>query len=286
MDMLRSIWNGSLRVGLLTIPVGIAAVRVDGDVGFRTLHEPCATPVNRKWWCSHHQVVVAKDELVRGFEVAPGQFVTVTDEELAALAPTASRTIEVQAFLEPDAIDVAQVETTYYLTASESPIGRRPYALLRDVLAEYRKLGLARMVFRGNEWLVAIRPHEVRPILLLQRLACRQELVVPETLERQMGDVEVTTAERDLLTELVMGMWRRRPKPELFESEHQVRIRQLVDAKLAGGTLVEPAHAEAEPPQLPTADLAETLRSSISALRKRPARNKAKPRSQARTRKG
>lgn len=276
---LKSIWKGTLRFGLVAIPVGLVPARVDLGTGFRTLHRECGTPVKRKPWCSVHERVLEPEEVVSGYEVAPGQFVPVEKAELAAIVPASSRSIEIRCLLDADRIDPAQVERTYYLSASEAPIGRRPYALLHRVLLEQGRVGIARLVYRDGEWIAAVRAHPTRGVLILQKLVAAEELVPPTAIEVDLAGVELQDRELELGRELGAKLWRTKPTAEIFKSEHQVRVRRLVEAKLAGGEIVERVEAEAEPLAPPTVDLTEQLRAS---LRRRPTGKKPKPRARAR----
>lgn len=279
---LRSIWNGTLRFGLVAIPVGLVPARTDRATGFRTLHRECGMPVNRRPWCPTHKRVVEPEELVSGYEVAKGQFVVVEESELAALVPEASRTIQIRCLLDSDRIDPTRVEKTYYLSASEMPIGRRPYVLLHRVLVEQNRVAIAGLVYRGTEWIAAVRPHPGRSVLILQKLAFADELVEPTPIELELRGVELQDRELELGRELGAKLWRTKPAAELFQSEHQARVRQVVDAKLAGGPITTAVRAESEKeiPTLPTVDLSEQLRASLKANR---GRKQAKPRAVAGT---
>ncbi len=274
----RSILSLTLRFGLVSIPVGLVPARVDRSTGFTTLHRECGTPVKRPPFCPTHERVVAAEELVLGYEVAKGQFLVVEESELAAIVPEASRSIDIRCLLDADRIDPAQVERTYYLSASETPIGRRPYALLHRVLLEQKRVAIARLVYRGGEWVGAIRPHASLNLLVLQKLCFLEEFVVPTPVELDLRDVELEDQEVELGHDLGAKLWRTKPTPEIFKSEHQVRVRQLVDAKLAGGEIVQAVESEPEPLTLPTVDLTEQLRAS---LRRRTTRKQPKARAGA-----
>lgn len=280
----KSIWDGTLRFGLVAIPVGLVPTRVDRDTGFRTLHRTCGTPIKRKPWCPTHERVLEGEELMRGFEVAPEQFVTIEDAELQGLAPDSSRSVEIRCLLDADRLDPAQVERTYYLSASETPIGRRPYVLLHRLLVEQNRVAICRLVYRGAEWLVAVRPHPSRSLLLLQKLCFAEELVDARPIESGLvRDVELREQELELGRELAAKLWRTKPSPTLFRDEHGERVRRLVEAKLAGGTIVEPVRADPEVLTLPSVDLTEALRGSIRGARVR-LPGEAAPRARTRAR--
>ena len=127
---MRTIWNGSINFGLVNIPVGLALATKpaakQSDVSFRTLHRECGTPIKQKRWCLHDREVPA-DELVKGWEVAKGEFVMIEDADLEAITMyDDSRAIEIQNFVPLDQIDPVFFDRTYYLAPSSTPAQRRP----------------------------------------------------------------------------------------------------------------------------------------------------------------
>ena len=132
---MRTIWNGSITFGLVNIPVGMAlatkpAAR-QSDVSFRTLHRECRTPIKQKRWCPTHEREVERDELVKGWEVAKGEFVIVEDADLEAIERVDdSKSIEITRFVDLEEVDPVLFDRTYYLAPAREPAARRPYVLL------------------------------------------------------------------------------------------------------------------------------------------------------------
>src|SRR5262249_13080400 len=132
---MRTIWNGSISFGLVNIPVGLALATAPkaraSDVSFRTLHAEGKTPIRNKRWCPTHDREVGADEIVKGWEVAKGQFVIVEEADLEAIAlADTSRAIELTRFVPLDAIDPVFFDRTYYLAPSGTAAQKRPYVLL------------------------------------------------------------------------------------------------------------------------------------------------------------
>ena len=132
---MRTTWNGSISFGLVNIPVGLAPATApsarQSDVQFKMLHRECLTPIRQKRWCPVHEVELAPDEIVRGWEVAKGQFVPVEDAELEALESfDTSRAIEIRRFVPAGEVDPIYFDRTYYLVPAATEAQRRPYALL------------------------------------------------------------------------------------------------------------------------------------------------------------
>src|SRR5947199_220808 len=142
---MRTTWNGSISFGLVNIPVGLSPATApaarQSDVQFRMLHRTCMTPIKQKRWCPVHDVEVGPDELVRGWEVAKGQFVPIEDEELEAIEQRGtSHTIDVSRFVKADEVDPVYFDRTYYLVPGGTEAQRRPYALLLAAKLEGREI--------------------------------------------------------------------------------------------------------------------------------------------------
>src|SRR6185436_18563324 len=113
---MRTIWNGSLSFGLVTIPVGLAVAQQRRDVSFRLLHRECGSPIKQKRWCPVHERDVESDELVKGWEVTKGQFVMVEDADLEAIEQRdTSRSIDIGRFVRLEEVDPIYFDRTYFL---------------------------------------------------------------------------------------------------------------------------------------------------------------------------
>ncbi len=123
---MRTIWNGSISFGLVTIPVGLAVAQQRKDVSFRTLHRECGTPIKQKRWCPKHEREVEADELVKGWEFSKGQFVMVEDSDLEAVALQRSHSVEIVKFVPVEEVDPIYFDRTYYLAPADAPAQQRP----------------------------------------------------------------------------------------------------------------------------------------------------------------
>jgi DNA end-binding protein Ku len=160
---MRTTWNGSISFGLVSIPVGLApatkpAAR-SSDISFRMLHRECGTPIKQKRYCPVHERDLGPDEIVKGWEVAKGQFVLVEDEELEALTSSDdSRAIEISRFVDASQVDPIFFDRTYFLVPAQAPAARRPYVLLLNAMRETGMAAMGRFVQQGREKLCLIRP--------------------------------------------------------------------------------------------------------------------------------
>jgi DNA end-binding protein Ku len=249
----------------------------------RKLHNDpeCMAPVEQRAWCEAHQQVVGPEDTVRAFEVVPGHYVLLSQEEVDALAPADTRELQITAVV--DASYASAVESSYWLTPSEAPVGRRPYALLARVLARTELVALSRTNVKGSEWVCAIR--SAGDVLILDRLVLAEDQVAADPIADQLQAVEISEQELLLGTELMMGLFRKNgPRAGELSSPHRQRVVDLIDRKLAGENIVSPTPpALTEPTQLPVGNLEDLLKASIRQVRKRPARTQAKKPARARS---
>jgi DNA end-binding protein Ku len=273
---MRTIWNGSITFGLVNIPVGLAlatkpAAR-QSDVSFRMLHAECRTPIRQKRWCPTHDREVGPDEIVKGWEVAKGEFVVVEEADLEAIERTDdSRSIEIARFVPGDSIDPIWFDRTYFLTPSDNVAQRKPYALLLEAMKGSETAAMGRFVLRGQEYFCLIRPRG--DALALETLFLAEDVRSQAEIEEAVEATDVKEPELDLARQVIdslVGDF----EPELLESEYRRDLRAMLEAKLAGEEIARP-----EPqPEAPVVDLMEALRRSVAeASGKKPAKARKAP---------
>jgi DNA end-binding protein Ku len=277
---MRISWNGSLGFGLVSIPVGIApatrpAAR-QSDVSFRLLHRECLTPIKQKRWCPQHDREVGPDELVKGWEVAKGQFVIVEDAELEALERRDdSRVIEIAQFVPLADVDPVWMDRTYYLVPGQAPGQRRPYRLLLEAMRESGMGAVGRFVRSGRESLCLVRPRG--EALVLETLYLAEDVYSQAEIEEAMEATEVKEPELDLARQIVQGLAGAFDTSTLT-SEYRRDLKALLEAKFRGEEIVAPEPV-AEP--APAADLLEALRASVAAAKAQTAASAAPARKKA-----
>src|SRR5207245_191149 len=148
---MRTIWNGSISFGLVSIPIGLALATQRSDVAFRTLHRECGTPIKQKRYCPFHERDVEPDELVKGWEVAKGEFVMVEEADLEAVALQRSQSIEILRFVKLDEVDPVYFDRTYYLAPASADAARRPYVLLLRAMQETGMEAVGKFVLWNKE---------------------------------------------------------------------------------------------------------------------------------------
>jgi len=270
---MRTTWNGSISFGLVNIPVGLAPATASSarqsDVSFRLLHRTCLNPIKQKRWCPFHDVEVGPDEIVRGWEAAKGQFVPVEDDELEALEQHGtSHSIDVTRFVKADDVDPVYFDRTYYLVPAGTEAQRRPYALLLQAMREQGVVGIGSFVLAGKEKLAAVRPKG--DALALETLFVAEDVKSQEEIDEAISSTSVKKEELKLAEQLISGLLGPFEPDEELKSDYRTSLRELLEAKVEGREIAEPAPAPAETPVI---DLMEALRASVAASKgaKKPA---------------
>jgi DNA end-binding protein Ku len=281
---MRTTWNGSISFGLVSIPVGLApatkpAAR-SSDVSFRLLHRECGTPIKQKRYCPVHERDLGPDEIVKGWEVAKGQFVLVEDEELEALnAHDDSRSIEIGSFVDAAEVDPIYFDRTYYLVPAQAPAARRPYVLLLNAMRETGMAAMGRFVQQGREKLCLIRPKG--DALAMETLFLVADVYSQAEIEEAVEDTTLKDPELALARQVIESL-AGEFDPKDLESDYRRDLRALLEAKLAG----EDITAAPEPAEeAPVVDLMEALKRSVADAKKGKDGAKTAAKSPARPRK-
>jgi DNA end-binding protein Ku len=242
------------------------------------LHRECGTPIKQKRWCPVHERDVESDELVRGWEVAKGQFVLVEDADLEAIEQRdTSRSIEISRFVTLEEVDPIYFDRTYFLVPAGAEAARRPYVLLLEAMKQAGVAALGRFVLAGKEKLCLIRP--MGDALALETLFVNEDVKDHAEIDDLVGTAEVKGPELDLAKQIIASL--SGPfEPEELRSEYRESLKEVLEAKLAGQEIEVPE----APAPTPVVDLMEALRASVAAASsKKPAaeKKKAAPRKRA-----
>ena len=271
---MRTTWNGSISFGLVSIPVGLApatkpAARAS-DVSFRMLHRECGTPIKQKRFCPVHERDLGPDEIVKGWEVAKGQFVIVEDEEIEALTNRDdSRSIEISRFVDAAQVDPIFFDRTYFLVPAQAPAARRPYVLLLNAMNESGMAALGRFVQQGKEKLCLIRPKG--DALALETLFLAADVYSQAEIEEAVEETAVKKPELALAQQVIDSLSGDFDPAEL-QSDYRRDLKALLEAKLAGEEIAITPEVEEE---APTVDLMEALRRSVEEAKSAKAENGA-----------
>jgi DNA end-binding protein Ku len=264
--MARSLWTGSLSFGLVNVLVSVLAAVRDIDLHFRQIHEKDGAPIEVLRFCSREDVEVPYEEIARSYELEDGRKVIVTDEELEAVQPRRTRTIEIEQFVELAEVDPIYFEHPYFLVPGADDDGaKRAYRLLTEAMSRTDRAALGRFVMRAKEYLaiVRVRPDdpgatrkgeagrragnkpggamtlttmrfadEVRPTDDLQAATQKSHKPSAKQLDAAVAVIEELTSD-----------W----EPGKYEDRYRKRLQEIVRRKQKGRTVKAPAQAQAPP---------------------------------------
>ncbi|GAA3779172.1 non-homologous end joining protein Ku [Streptomyces chiangmaiensis] len=254
---MRSIWNGTISFGLVSIPVKLMNATESRSISFRQIHLEDAGRIRYRKFCELDDREVTSSEIGKGYEDADGTVIPITDEDLAKLPLPTARTIEILAFLPEDRIDPLQLDTAYYLSVS-GPAAAKPYALLREALRRSGKVAVAKYALRGRERLGMLRA--VGDVIGMHALLWPDEIRAPEGVA---PDESVTVRDKELdLADALMDTLGDVDLDELHD-EYRVALEELIAAKAEGKEL-PPAP---EPEGGKVLDLMAALERSVRAAK-------------------
>lgn len=265
----RMLQTGTISFGLVTIPVKLYTAASSQNISFHLIHAKCGSRIKQQQTCPVCEVVVSRDELVRGYELARNQYVQFTEAELETLEQDASKNIDIVEFVPLPEVDPIYFEKTFYLGPDKS--GEKPYRLLAQAMARANRVAIAKFVMRGKEHLVLIRP--AQDGLMLHQMYYADE--IRNFAEIEKGATPLKDAELNLATRLIDELSVDEFKPEQYRDEYRERVMEQVNQKAEGKEITTTA-APAGPAEV--VDLMEALKASLA---KGPAREK-KPAAKAR----
>src|ERR1700685_3667521 len=200
--MPRSMWMGTLNFGLASTRVKLHTAASSKTVPFCQLHAHDNVRVQTKRFCPADEEEVSFEEIVRGYEIAPERYVVIEGEELAALAPEVTRTIEIEDFVDLEEIDRIYFDQPYYVVPNRG--GARSYRLLLQAMRETGKVAIARVVLRSRERLVAVRAYG--DALLMTTMSFGDEVRPASELNELLAEVEVGERELEVARRLVSSL--------------------------------------------------------------------------------
>jgi DNA end-binding protein Ku len=258
--MPRSIWTGAISFGLVNVPVKLYSAVSKKTVRFHQLHESDGVRIQQKRVCPADGEEVAWDDIVKGYEISPDRYVVVTSEELEALDPKKTRTIDIEEFVDLEDIDPLYYDHPYYLLPGQG--AAKPYKLLADAMKDAGKVAIARVVIRTKEQLVAIRP--LGDVLAMATMNFADEVVDPDSFDEAPGeDVDTTKRELDMARQLIESLTADFD-PEKYHDEYREAVLEMIERKADGEEIViQPAE---EPEKVP--DLMAALEASLASAKK------------------
>jgi DNA end-binding protein Ku len=265
--MARAIWSGAISFGLVNIPVKLFSAVSKKTVRFHQIDAESGGRVRQKRVGPDGEEI-PYEQIIKGYEIGPDRYVTLTPEELDSLSPEKTRTIDIEDFVDLDEIDPIYYDHPYYLAPDTG--SAKAYQLLVDAMEDAGKVAIARVVIRSKENLVAIRPRD--GVLAMETMLFADEVVPTDSLDEMTTDTAVKTSDRELtMARQLIDSLSSDFEPEKYHDEYRERVLDLIERKAQGETIVieEPTK---EPEQVP--DLMAALEASIAGAK---GQSKAKP---------
>jgi DNA end-binding protein Ku len=262
----RPIATLTVSFGLVSIPVKLySATEASRAISFNLLHKGCGSRLKQQYLCVKEDVVVPREDMVKGYEFEKDQYVMFTPEELKLLEEAGTHTADIAEFVPIESIDPVYFDKAYYLAPDKG--GAKPYALLARALRESKRCALGRWAARGKQYIVMIRPSDEG--LVMQQLLYAGE--VRSIKELEIPDTEVKDAELKLAQQLIEQQASDKFDPSTYTDEVRARVEAAVQKKVEGQeiTMAEAPEGGAE-----VIDLMEALRASLEK-KKAPAPVKA-----------
>ncbi|WP_327114725.1 Ku protein [Streptomyces sp. NBC_01341] len=253
---MRSIWNGAISFGLVSIPVKLMNATENHAISFRQIHLSDGGRIRYRKVCELDEEEVPASETVKAFEGEDGTVIPVTDEDLASLPLPTAKTIEIEGFVPSSAIDPLQLDSAYYLQANGVPASK-PYALLREALRRSGKVAVAKYALRGRERLGMLRV--TGDVIAMHGLLWPDEIRAPEDVAPDSG-VKIRDAELDLADALMNTLGE--ADLDTLHDDYREAVEELVAAKAAGEPVAE---EEAEETGGKVIDLMAALENSVRA---------------------
>jgi DNA end-binding protein Ku len=251
--MPRSIWNGTISFGLAHVPIKLYSATESKTVSFHEVHLADGARLEHKRICSKEGKEVPYKEVVKGFEVAPDEYVVLSKDEVAAAAGGRGKVIEIEEFVPDEDIDPVFYEKTYYVGCRDED---EAYRVFHEALSQTGRVGIGRFTFHNREYLAAVRPLE--DVLALHTMRFHDELVEADDLEVETPGKGPSKAEVDMASQLVDSLFTEFDATE-YEDTYRDAVLELIASK-AQGVDIEIAAPE---PEEDAPDLLAALQASL-----------------------
>ncbi|MDQ6915463.1 MAG: Ku protein [Actinomycetota bacterium] len=264
--MPRAIWSGAISFGLVNVPVKLYSAVSRKSVRFHQLHDETGMRIQQKRVDPSTGDEVPYERIVKGYEISPDRYVVITPDELEALDPEKTRTVDIVDFVDLDQIDPIYFDHPYYLVPGTG--GERAYELLRKAMEEAGKVAIGKVVIRSKESLVAIRP--AGNVLTLETMLFPDEVVDPDSLDElpsnQDGEAKAAGKRELQMAQQLIDSLSSEFDPSSYRDEYRDRVLDLIERKAAGEEIAVQPPAE-EPARVP--DLMAALEASLESVKDR-----------------
>ena len=260
---MRSIWKGHIRFLLVAIPIRVYnAIEASERIQFNQLHRDDFGPIGYDKRCKKCGQIVSNDQITKGYQYEPDRYALVEPEEIAKVKIKTTKAVDIMGFVDASEIPTTFFDSPYYI-GPDGPVAEKPFALLRQVLKDTGKVGLAKVVLRDREDLVAVFPHENG--IVLQKLRYPAEVRKVEDVPEIDNATKLDKKELMLATSLVEQMITSFADIDTVDHYHEA-LRKLIDSKIKGKKVTEFEKIE----ELPRLDIMTALKKSLQASTRKP----------------
>jgi DNA end-binding protein Ku len=259
--MARAIWSGAISFGLVNVPVKLYSATSPKTVRFHQISSKTGARIRQKRVDSTTGDEVPFEEIVKGYELSPDRYVLIDPDELDALDPKATKTIDIEEFVDLADIDPIYYDHSYYLAPTTG--GAKAYRLLLDAMREAGKVAIGRIVIRSKQQLCALRP--TGDVMTLSTMLFGDEVLPPDRLDEldAVGDAEASDRELTMAQQLIDSL-SAEFDPTKFRDDYRERVLDLIERKAAGEEItVQPESEETAP----APDLMAALEASLAEVR-------------------
>jgi DNA end-binding protein Ku len=259
--MPRSIWSGAISFGLVNVPVKLYSAVSRKTVRFHQLNGETGNRIQQKRVDPETGEEVGYDQIVKGYELTKDRYVVITPDELDALDPEKTRTVDIEDFVDLDEIDPVYYDHPYYLVPDKG--ATKAYGLLLGAMKQANKVAIARVVLRSKEQLVAIRP--AGDVLMMETMLFHDEVVPAHDIEDLPEGKELKATDRELkMAQQLIDSLSSEFDPTSYHDEYREKVLELIEKKASGEVIAVQPEAP-EPAKVP--DLMAALEASLAAVK-------------------
>jgi DNA end-binding protein Ku len=255
--MPRALWKGAVSFGMVSIPVKLYTATDEKDISFNQLHKTDHERIRYQRYCPADDEVVELGDIVKGYQIAPDQYVIMEDEDFEKVPVDTTHTIEITDFVPAEQIDPIYYQKTYYLEPEK--VGGKPFALLREVLKDSKLVALAKVTLRQKEQLATLRLYNntiaLETMFYADEIRATDEFDVPDV---KVGERELQMAKS--LVDMLTGDF----EPDKYQDNYREALLELIEQKAQGQEISRPA----APAASKVTDLMEALRASVESARR------------------
>ncbi len=252
---MKVLWKGALSFGLVNIPVSMYVATENKDIKFNYLHKECMSPIKYQKFCSHCEKEVSSEDIIRGYEYQPGNYVVINQEDFERIPHENTKTVDILDFVNLSQVDPIYFDKTYYL--EPAPGGEKAYTLIVDAMQKTGKIAIAKIFIRSKQSLAAIRVKE--NVLVMETIFYPDEIRSPASLSKGLDPGKLNENEIKMAVSLIESL-STDFDPTRYQDTYRQALWEIIEARIAGQEIVSP---------VPTAekgkvvDLMEALKASV-----------------------